>query len=199
MEKINLDTPLTDITFYKHNTRIHNILCGFMNLKTVRELIRCEKSTLRNQRNMGKSAMNVIYDTLEKYGLTLEMPLADIAIYENKSIADEVKIEDEMNKELEERQRAGRTFSDALEEYPAIKTEETPSSAEEEVLGKAVKEVFQTQGINLEQEVFWLAKEIFLHDMRKYGYSSHSAAQCAASVAVRLYTEVNEKLKKLKE
>ena len=36
MEKINLDTPLTDITFYKHNTRIHNILCAFMHLKTVR-------------------------------------------------------------------------------------------------------------------------------------------------------------------
>ena len=116
MEKINLDTPLTDITFYKHNTRIHNILCGFMNLKTVRELIRCEKSLLKLQRNMGKSAMNVIYDTLEKYGLTLEMPLADIALYENKSIADEVKIEDEMKKELEERQKAGRTFSDALED-----------------------------------------------------------------------------------
>ena len=117
MEKINLDTPLTDITFYKHNTRIHNILCGgSMTLKTVRELIRCEKSLLKWQRNMGKSAMNVIYDTLEKYGLTLEMPLADIALYENKTIADEVKIEDEMKKELEERQKAGRTFSDALED-----------------------------------------------------------------------------------
>ena len=89
--------------------------------------------------------------------------------------------------------------ADAPEEHPAIKTEETPPPTEEEVLEKAVKEVFQTQDINLEQEVFWLAKEIFLYDMRKHGYSGHSAAECAASVAVRLYTEVNEKLKKLKE
>ena len=89
--------------------------------------------------------------------------------------------------------------ADTPEEHPAIKTEETPPPTEEEVLEKAVEEVFQNQDINLKQEVFWLAKEIFLYDMRKHGYSGHSAAECAASVAVRLYTEVNEKLKKLKE
>lgn len=175
MGKINLDTPLTDITFYKHNTRIHNILCGFMHLKTVRELIRCEKSTLRKQRNMGKSAINVIYDTLEKYGLTLEMCLADIAIYENKSIADEVKIEDEMNKELEERQKAGRTFSDALEDLRPYVSDE------------------------MRCEIYRFAVNLLLERVKRDGeYPCYKDIDNAVTKAAEVYEVVNKKLGKLK-
>ena len=175
MGKINLDTPLTDITFYKHNTRIHNILCGFMHLKTVRELIRCEKSTLRKQRNMGTGALNVIYDTLEKYGLTLEMCLADIAIYENKSIADEVKIEDEMNKELEERQKAGRTFSDALEDLRPYVSDE------------------------MRCEIYRFAVNLLLERVKRDGnYPCYKDIDIAVTRAAEVYEVVNKKLGKLK-
>ena len=176
MEKINLDTPLTDITFYKHNTRIHNILCGgSMTLKTVRELIRCEKSLLKWQRNMGKSAMNVIYDTLEKYGLTLEMPLADIALYENKSIADEVKIEDEMKKELEERQKAGRTFSDALEDLRPYVSDE------------------------MRCEIYRFAVSLLLERVKREGnFPCYKDIECAVMRAAEVYEVVNKKLGKLK-
>lgn len=175
MGKINLDTPLTDITFYKHNTRIHNILCGFMNLKTVRELIRCEKSTLRKQRNMGKSAINVIYDTLEKYGLTLEMPLADIAIYENKSIANELKIEDEMKKELEERQKAAGTFSDALEDLRPYVSDE------------------------MRCEIYRFAVNLLLERVKREGnFPCYKDIECAVTRAAEVYEVVNKKLGKLK-
>ena len=176
MEKINLDTPLTDITFYKHNTRIHNILCGgSMTLKTVRELIRCEKSLLKLQRNMGKSAMNVIYDTLEKYGLTLEMPLADIALYENKSIADEVKIEDEMKKELEERQKAGRTFSDALEDLRPYISDE------------------------MRCEIYRFAVNLLLERVKREGnFPCYKDIDIAVMRAAEVYEVVNKKLGKLK-
>ena len=176
MEKINLDTPLTDITFYKHNTRIHNILCGgSMTLKTVRELIRCEKSLLKWQRNMGKSAMNVIYDTLEKYGLTLEMPLADIALYENKSIADEVKIEDEMKMELEERQKAGRTFSDALEDLIPYVSDE------------------------MRCEIYRFAVNLLLERVKREGnFPCYKDIECAVMRAAEVYEVVNKKLGKLK-
>ena len=176
MEKINLDTPLTDITFYKHNTRIHNILCGgSMTLKTVRELIRCEKSLLKWQRNMGKSAMNVIYDTLEKYGLTLEMPLADIALYENKTIADEVKIEDEMKKELEERQKAGRTFSDALEDLRPYISDETKC------------------------EIYRFAVNLLLERVKREGnFPCYKDIDIAVTRAAEVYEVVNKKLGKLK-
>ena len=176
MEKINLDTPLTDITFYKHNTRIHNILCGgSMTLKTVRELIRCEKSLLKWQRNMGKSAMNVIYDTLEKYGLTLEMPLADIALYENKTIADEVKIEDEMKKELEERQKAGRTFSDALEDLRPYVSDE------------------------MRCEIYRFAVSLLLERVKREGnFPCYKDIDIAVMRAAEVYEVVNKKLGKLK-
>ena len=176
MEKINLDTPLTDITFYKHNTRIHNILCGgSMTLKTVRELIRCEKSLLKWQRNMGKSAMNVIYDTLEKYGLTLEMPLADIALYENKTIADEVKIEDEMKKELEERKKAGRTFSDALEDLRPYVSDE------------------------MRCEIYRFAVNLLLERVKREGnFPCYKDIDIAVMRAAEVYEVVNKKLGKLK-
>ena len=175
MGKINLDTPLTDITFYKHNTRIHNILCGFMHLKTVRELIRCEKSTLRKQRNMGTGAMNVIYDTLEKYGLTLEMCLADIALYENKPIADEVKIEDEIMKALEERQKEARTFSDALEDLRPYVSDE------------------------MRCEIYRFAVNLLLERVKRDGnYPCYKDIECAVTRSAEVYEVVNKKLGKLK-
>ena len=176
MEKINLDTPLTDITFYKHNTRIHNILCGgSMTLKTVREHIRCEKSLLKWQRNMGKSAMNVIYDTLEKYALRLEMARADIALYENKSIADEVKIEDERKKELDERQKSGRTFSDALEDLRPYISDE------------------------MRCEIYRFAVNLLLERVKRDGdYLCYKDIDYAVTRAAEVYEVVNKKLGKLK-
>ena len=180
MEKVNLYTDVKDAYFGPSYVRIQNCL-RFYGVETLRQLVAISRSSIYNMRNMGKKSRMVIEDWLEERGLHLGMTKEEIAEYEG------------VPAKAEEEQAAAEV------EHPMIKTEETPSPTEEEVLEKAVKEASQNQGINLEQEVFWLAKEIFLHDMRKHGYSGHSAAECAASVAVRLYTEVNEKLKKLKE
>ncbi len=182
MEKVNLDTLVDDIYFGEPDTRIRNCL-RWRDVETLRQLVVISRTGILGMRNMGKKSRMVIEDWLKERGLHLGMTKEEIAEYEGVP----VKTEEE------------QSAADTPEEHPMIKTEETPPPAEEEVLEKAVEEVSQAQGINLEQEVFWLAKEIFLHDMRKHGYSSHSAAECAANVAVRLYTEVNEKLKKLKE
>ena len=182
MEKVNLDTLVCDIYFGEPDVRIMNCL-RFYDVGTLRQLVAISSTSILDMRNMGKKSRMVIEDWLYDHGLHLGMTKEEISEYEGVP----AKVEEE------------QAAADTPEEHPAIKTEETPPPTEEEVLEKAVKEVFQTQDINLEQEVFWLAKEIFLYDMRKHGYSGHSAAECAASVAVRLYTEVNEKLKKLKE
>ena len=184
MEKVNLYTYVKDAYFGPSDVRIQNCL-RFYGVETLRQLVAISRSSIYNMRNMGKKSRMAIEDWLEERGLHLGMTKEEIAEYEG------VTAEAEEGKE--------EAAATAEVEHPMIKTEETPSPTEDEVLEKAVEEVFQNQGINLEHEVFWLAKEIFLHDMRKYGYSSHSAAECAASVAVTLYTEVNEKLKKLKE
>ena len=182
MKKGNLDTLVDDIYFGELDRRIQNCLYHHR-VETLRQLVAYSRADILKMRNMGAISRVAIENWLEARGLHLGMTEEEIAEYEGATA------------KAEEEQVAAVT----PEDHPAIKTEETPPPAEEEVLEKAVEEVFQNQGINLEQEVFWLAKEIFLHDMRKYGYSDHSAAECAASVAVRLYTEVNEKLKKLKE
>ena len=184
MEKVNLYTYVKDAYFGPSDVRIQNCL-RFYGVETLRQLVAISRSSIYNMRNMGKKSRMVIEDWLEERGLHLGMTKEEIAEYEG------VTAEAEEGKE--------EAAATAEVEHPMIKTEETPSPTEEEVLEKAVEEASQNQGINLEQEVFWLAKEIFLYDMRKHGYSGHSAAECAASVAVRLYTEVNEKLKKLKE
>lgn len=184
MEKVNLYTYVKDAYFGPSDVRIQNCL-RFYGVETLRQLVAISRSSIYNMRNMGKKSRMVIEDWLEERGLHLGMTGEEIVEYEG------VPVEIE-----EEKEEATAT---AEVEHPAIKTEETPPPTEEEVLEKAVEEVFKTQDINLEQEVFLLAKEIFLHDMRKRNYSSHFSAECAASVAVRLYTEVKEKLNKLKE
>ena len=182
MKKGNLDTLVDDIYFGELDRRIQNCLYHHR-VETLRQLVAFSRSDILKMRNMGAISRVAIENWLEARGLHLGMTKEEIAEYEGAS----AKAEEE------------QSAADTSEEHPAIKTEETPQPTEEEVLKKAVEEVFKTQDINLEQEVFWLAKEIFLYDMRKHGYSGHSAAECAASVAVRLYTEVNDKLKKLKE
>ena len=182
MRKGNLSTLVDDIYFGELDKRIQNCLYHHR-VETLRQLVILSRSDVLKMRNMGAISRVAIENWLEERGLHLGMTKEEIAEYEG------------VTAKAEEEQAA----ADTPEEHPAIKTEETPPPTEEEVLEKAVEEVFQTQDINLEQEVFWLAKEIFLYDMRKHGYSGHSAAECAASVAVRLYTEVNDKLKKLKE
>ena len=182
MKKGNLDTLVDDIYFGELDRRIQNCLYHHR-VETLRQLVAYSREDILKMRNMGAISRLAIENWLEARGLHLGMTEEEIAEYEGASA------------KAEEEQAATGT----PEDHPMIKTEETPPPTEEEVLKKAVEEASQNQGINLEQEVFWLAKEIFLHDMRKYGYSSHSAAECAASVAVRLYTEVNDKLKKLKE
>ena len=182
MEKVNLYTYVKDAYFGPSDVRIQNCL-RFYGVETLRQLVAISRSGILKMRNIGIKSRAEIENWLSVRGLHLGMTEKEIAEYEG------------VPAKAEEEQAAAGT----PEEHPAIKTEGTPPPTEEEVLEKAVEEVFQNQGINLEQEVFWLAKEIFLHDMKKHGYSSHSAAECAASVAVRLYTEVNDKLKKLKE
>lgn len=182
MKKGNIDTLVDDIYFGELDRRIQNCLYHHR-VETLRQLVAFSRSDILKMRNMGAISRAAIENWLEARGLHLGMTEEEIAEYEG------------VPAKAEEEQSA----ADTSEEHPMIKTEETPPPTEEEVLEKAVEEVFKTQDINLEQEVFWLAKEIFLYDMRKHGYSGHSAAECAASVAVRLYTEVNEKLKKLKE
>ena len=180
MKKVNLNTYVEDACFGPSNVRIQTCL-NFYNVETLRQLVAYSRAGILKIRNMGIKSRAEIENWLSVRGLHLGMTKEEIAEYEG------------VPAKAEEEQAAAEV------EHPMIKTEETPSPTEEEVLEKAVEEASQNQGINLEQEVFWLAKEIFLHDMRKHGYSGHSAAECAASVAVRLYTEVNEKLKKLKE
>ena len=182
MKKGNLDTLVDDIYFGELDRRIQNCLYHHR-VETLRQLVAFSRSDILKMRNMGAISRVAIENWLEERGLHLGMTKEEIAEYEG------------VTAKAEEEQAA----ADTQEEHPAIKAEETPQPTEDEVLEKAVEEVFQNHDINLKQEVFWLAKEIFLHDMRKHGYSGHSAAECAASVAVRLYTEVNEKLKKLKE
>lgn len=184
MGKVNLDTRISDCYFGLSDVRTQNCL-SYYDVITLRQLVVISRTNILGMRNMGKMSRMRLEDWLDDRGLHLGMTEEEIAEYEG------VAVETEEGKE--------EATATAEVEHPMIKTEETPPPTEEEVLDKAVKEVFQTQGINLEQEVFLLAKEIFLHDMRKHGYSGHSAAECAASVAVRLYTEVNDKLKKLKE
>ena len=181
MKKVNLNTYVEDACFGPSNVRIQTCL-NFYNVETLRQLVAYSRADILKMRNMGAISRAAIENWLEARGLHLGMTEEEIAEYEG------------VPAKAEEEQAA----ADTPEEHPAIKTEETPPPTEEEVLEKAVEEASQNQGINLEQEVFWLAKEIFLYDMRKHGYSGHSAAECAASVAVRLYTEVNDKLKKLK-
>lgn len=182
MKKVNLNTYVEDACFGPSNVRIQTRL-SLCNVETLRQLVAISRKGILDMRNIGIKSRAEIENWLSVRGLHLGMTEEEIAEYEG------------VPTKAEEEQAA----ADISEEHPMIKTEETPPPTEEEVLEKAVKEVFQTQDINLEQEVFWLAKEIFLYDMRKHGYSGHSAAECAASVAVRLYTEVNDKLKKLKE
>lgn len=182
MEKVNLNTYVEDVCFGPSNVRIQTRL-SLSKVETLRQLVAISRSGILDMRNIGIKSRAEIENWLSVRGLHLGMTKEEIAEYEGVT----VKAEEE------------QSAADTPEEHPAIKTEETSPPTEEEVLEKAVKEVFQTQDINLKQEVFWLAKEIFLYDMRKHGYSGHSAAECAASVAVRLYTEVNDKLKKLKE
>ena len=184
MEKVNLDTLVCDIYFGEPDVRIMNCLKRY-DVETLRQLVVISRTAILDMRNMGAISRTTIENWLYARGLRLGMSKEEIAEYEGATA------------ETEEGKEEAAVATEV--EHPMIKTEETPPPTEDEVLEKAVEEVFQNQGINLEHEVFWLAKEIFLHDMRKYGYSGHSAAECAASVAVRLYTEVNDKLKKLKE
>ena len=182
MEKVNLYTYVQDAYFGPSDVKIQNTLRSY-GVVILRQLVAISRTGILHMRNMGAIRRAVIENWLEERGLHLGMTKEEIAKYEG------------VTAKAEEEQAAAGT----PEDHPAIKTEETPPPTEEEVLKKAVEEAYQNQGISLEQEVFWLAKEIFLYDMRKHGYSGHSAAECAASVAVRLYTEVNDKLKKLKE
>ena len=182
MEKVNLYTYVKDVYFGPSDVIIQTRLRS-CNVETLRQLVAISRKDILHMRNMGVIRRAVIENWLSVRGLHLGMTEEEIAEYDGVPV------------KAEEEQAA----ADTPEEHPAIKTEETPPPTEEEVLEKAVEEASQNHDINLEQEVFWLAKEIFLYDMRKHGYSGHSAAECAASVAVRLYTEVNDKLKKLKE
>ena len=184
MEKVNLDTLVGDIYFGEPDVRIMNCLRRY-DVGTLRQLIAISREAMLDMRNMGKKSRMVIEDWLEDHGLHLGMTEEEIAEYEG------------VTAETEEGKEEAAVATEV--EHPMIKTEETPPPTEDEVLEKAVEEVFQTQGINLEHEVFLLAKEIFLHDMRKNNHASHFRADYSASIAIALYKDVKDELKKLKE
>ena len=184
MEKVNLDTRISDCYFGLSDVRTQNCLRCY-DVKTLRQLVVVSRADILEMRNMGKMSRMRLEDWLEDHGLHLGMIEEEIAEYEGVTAGtEEGKEESAVATEVE---------------HPMIKTEETPPPTEEEVLEKAVEEVFQNQGINLEHEVFLLAKEIFLHDMRKNNHASHFRADYSASIAIALYKNVKDKLKELKE
>ena len=184
MGKLSLDTLVKDIYFGEPDVRIMNCLKRY-DVETLRQLVAISRTGILDMRNMGAISRTTIENWLDARGLRLGMTKEEIAEYEGATA------------ETEEGKEEAAVATEV--EHPMIKTEETPPPTEDEVLEKAVEEVFQNQGINLEHEVFLLAKEIFLYDMMNCSFPSHSDARYAASVAVKLYTEVKEKLKKLKE
>ena len=134
---------------------------------------------------MGAISRTTIENWLDARGLRLGMTKEEIAEYEGATA------------ETEEGKEEAAVATEV--EHPMIKTEETPSPTEEEVLEKAVEEASQNQGINLEHEVFLLAKEIFLRRMRNNDFPTEFIAMRSAQVAIDLYKSVKAGLKKLKE
>ena len=91
------------------------------------------------------------------------------------SIADEVKIEDEMKKELEERQKAGRTFSDALEDLRPYISDE------------------------MRCEIYRFAVNLLLERVKREGnFPCYKDIDIAVMRAAEVYEVVNKKLGKLK-
>ena len=180
MKKGNLSTEIDDIYFGEFDKRIQNCLYHYR-VETLRQLVAYSRADILKMRNMGAISRAAIENWLEARGLHLGMTEEEIAEYEG------------VPAKAEEEQAAAEV------EHPMIKTEETPSPTEEEVLEKAVKEASQNQGINLEHEVFLLAKEIFLRRMRNNDFPTEFIAMRSAQVAIDLYKSVKAGLKKLKE
>ena len=96
MEKINLDTKLLDIKFGERDPRIRAALFDLgLSFKTLRDLVRCKDSLIRKQKTIFYDEMRDMYNTLDKYGLKLDMSLPEMAEYEGKPLSYEMmKIEE---------------------------------------------------------------------------------------------------------
>lgn len=96
MEKINLDTKLLDINFGERESRIRAALFDLgLSSKTLRDLVSCKDSLIRKQKTILYDEMNDIYNTLDKYGLKLDMSLPEMAEYEGKPLSYEMmKVEE---------------------------------------------------------------------------------------------------------
>ena len=184
MEKVNLDTLVKDIYFGEPDVRIMNCLKRY-DVETLRQLVAISRTGILDIRNMGKKSRMAIEGWLDDRGLHLGMTKEEIAEYEG------------VPAEIEEGKEEAAVATEV--EHPMIKTEEILPPTEDEVLEKAVEEVFQNQDINLEYEVFLLAKEIFLRRMRDNDFPTEFIAMRSAQVAIDLYKSVKAGLKKLKE
>ena len=96
MEKINLDTKLLDINFGERDSRIRAALFDLgLSFKTLRDLVSCKDSLIRKQKTILYDEMRDIYNTLDKYGLKLDMSLPEMAEYEGKPLSYEMmKVEE---------------------------------------------------------------------------------------------------------
>ena len=96
MEKINLDTKLLDIKFGERDPRIRAALFDLgLSFKTLRDLVRCKDSLIRKQKTIFYDEMRDMYNTLDKYGLKLDMSLPEMAEYEGKPLSYEMmKVEE---------------------------------------------------------------------------------------------------------
>ena len=140
MGKINLDTKLLDIKFGERDSRIRAALFDLgLSFKTLRDLVRCKDSLIRKQKTIFYDEMKDIYNTLDKYGLKLDMSLPEMAEYEGKPLSYEMmKVEESEFKGKTE----GASFSDTR------------------------GNVLYPSGDNLAVKVHDLAKEILLAELK---------------------------------
>ena len=96
METIDLDTKLLDINFGERDSRIRAALYDLgLSFKTLRDLVSCKDSLIRKQKTIFYDEMRDIYNTLDKYGLRLDMSLPEMAEYEGKPLSYEtMKVEE---------------------------------------------------------------------------------------------------------
>lgn len=201
MEKISLDTPVKEIDFGKYTVRIHTCMTSTwrMEIYTLRELVTYSYNQLLNRRNIGKKLITGIMDTLERYGLKLGMTEEEIAEYEGCQPSNEGEEEVVHSDTREDLFPACCNPPAPVEEVSASSLKPETPTPEEATITNATEELFHQYGINLEHEIFLLAKEVFLNNMKQYGTVSLLNASRSAEIAVELYKQVKSRLEELKE
>ena len=83
VEKIDLNTPVRFIYFDK-NVQIRILTtCKYLDILTLKELVRLQEDTFIRCRNCGKFTTKAINDTLAMMGLRIGMTSEEINEYEN--------------------------------------------------------------------------------------------------------------------